>query len=119
MDVWDVPVSSCPGLDRGPLMDVGLERAGDIRLRASVERTGGENASTRIHLGVTVFRAQRTSAWARVWMGPARGDRLRDRGANPARVRGRGVRAGRAGCLGRHLAGAPFAAPHAGPPGAA
>jgi hypothetical protein len=23
MDVWEVPVSSCPGLDRGPLMDVG------------------------------------------------------------------------------------------------
>ena len=39
MDVWEVPQSSCPGLDRGFLMDVGLERAGDLGLRAQVEVT--------------------------------------------------------------------------------
>src|SRR6516164_5898178 len=39
MEVWEVPVSSCPGLDRGPLMDVGLQRARDLGLRAEVEKT--------------------------------------------------------------------------------
>ncbi len=32
MDVWEVPVSSCPGLDRGPLMDVGPEYTGEFGL---------------------------------------------------------------------------------------
>jgi hypothetical protein len=27
MDVWEVPNSSCPGLDSGPLMEVGPPRA--------------------------------------------------------------------------------------------
>jgi hypothetical protein len=40
MDVWEVPVSSCPGLDRGPLMDVGPKRAGELGFGAEVERTG-------------------------------------------------------------------------------
>jgi hypothetical protein len=36
---------------------VGPERAAVFGLRAEVERTGAENASTRIHLGVSVLRA--------------------------------------------------------------
>src|SRR5262245_17838477 len=39
MDVWEVPNSSCPGLDSGPLMDVGPEQARDLRLRAEVKWT--------------------------------------------------------------------------------
>src|SRR6516162_5358541 len=39
MDVWVVPCSSCSGLDRGFLMDVGPERAGDLGLRAEVDWT--------------------------------------------------------------------------------
>ena len=39
MDVWEVPVSSCPGLDRGPLRDVGPEQVAQIALRRSVEGT--------------------------------------------------------------------------------
>ena len=36
---------------------VGFPRAGDPVLRAEVERTGGENGSTRIHLGMSDRRA--------------------------------------------------------------
>jgi hypothetical protein len=41
MDVWEVPVSSCPGLDRGPLMDVGPEQLTQISLRPPVDGTNG------------------------------------------------------------------------------
>jgi hypothetical protein len=44
MDVWEVPVSSCPGLDGGPLMDVGPQRAEDFGLRAHVKKTDARNA---------------------------------------------------------------------------
>src|SRR6516162_9492084 len=44
MDVWEVPVSSCPGLDRGPLMDVGPQQIPQIELRRSVEETGAREA---------------------------------------------------------------------------
>src|SRR5262245_36261874 len=37
MDVWEVPCSSCSGLDRGFLMDVGPPRGEHFRLRAHVE----------------------------------------------------------------------------------
>ena len=39
MDVWEVPVSSCPGLDRGPLMDVGPQQIAQRVLRRSVDQT--------------------------------------------------------------------------------
>jgi len=39
MDVWEVPNSSCSGLDRSFLMDVGPQRAVDLGLRAHVEKT--------------------------------------------------------------------------------
>ena len=44
------------------------QRAADLVLRAEVERTGTENASTRIRLGFSDLRALGTSAWARVLM---------------------------------------------------
>ena len=39
MDVWVVPQSSCSGLDKGFLMDVGPQRADDFGLGALVEMT--------------------------------------------------------------------------------
>jgi hypothetical protein len=39
MDVWEVPYSSCPGLDRGFLMDVGPEMVRDLGLCAEVKGT--------------------------------------------------------------------------------
>ena len=53
---------------------VGPERAAHLGLRAQVERTGAENASTRIHLGVSVSRRTspasviRKQRSARVWI---------------------------------------------------
>ena len=44
MDVWEVPCSSCSGLDRSFLIDVGPPRAGHFGLRAHVEATGARNA---------------------------------------------------------------------------
>src|SRR5262245_36809822 len=39
MDVWEVPVSSCPDLDRGPLMDVGPEQVAHLSFVTSLEVT--------------------------------------------------------------------------------
>ena len=39
MDVWVVPQASCSGLDKGFLMDVGPERAGNFGLPAHVDHT--------------------------------------------------------------------------------
>ena len=39
MDVWEVPQSSCSGLDKGFLMDGGPQRADDFGLGALVEMT--------------------------------------------------------------------------------
>src|SRR5262249_35601017 len=49
MDVWEVPYSSCPGLDKDLLMDVGPERAGDLLLRAGLGRVGGGVAPAASH----------------------------------------------------------------------
>src|SRR5215471_9151580 len=43
MDVWEVPQSSCPGLDRGFLMDVGPLRALDFYLVTSGDQTDARN----------------------------------------------------------------------------
>ena len=43
MDVWEVPQSSCSGLDKGFLMDVGPPRAEDFGLRAHVDPTDARN----------------------------------------------------------------------------
>src|SRR5262249_41846091 len=48
MDVWEVPCSSCPGLDKGPLMDVGPTRAEDYSLRAHVETTDARRAAVLV-----------------------------------------------------------------------
>src|SRR6516225_4550125 len=39
MDVWEVPVSSCPGLDRGPLMDGGPVQVAHLSFVTSVVQT--------------------------------------------------------------------------------
>jgi hypothetical protein len=44
MDVWEVPVSSCSGLDKGFLMDVGPTRAGHFGLGAFVDPTEARNS---------------------------------------------------------------------------
>jgi len=44
MDVWEVPVSSCPGLDRGPLMDVGPEQVAHLRFVTSGDQTEARGA---------------------------------------------------------------------------
>jgi hypothetical protein len=52
-------------IDRSNLLRcVGPPRAEDFGLRASVERTGAQNALMRIHLGASVLRELRTSACA-------------------------------------------------------
>jgi hypothetical protein len=44
--VWAVPCSSCSGLDRGPLMDVGPQHARDLGLRAEVDCTEASKSAT-------------------------------------------------------------------------
>src|SRR5215475_7597627 len=44
MDVWEVPYSSCPGLDKGFLMDGGPERAGEFGVGAQVDQTEARDA---------------------------------------------------------------------------
>jgi hypothetical protein len=58
------------GLERDPYV-VLEERMDRVRasLDTSVERTGGENASTRIHLGVSALSALNISACAHMSMG--------------------------------------------------
>jgi len=46
MDVWAVPYSSCPGLDKDVLMDVGPKRAGELSFGAEVEVTAARNTAT-------------------------------------------------------------------------
>ena len=50
----------------GPAKEVAALEALPAQELVLVERTGAENAPTRIHLGVSVLRTLRTSAWARM-----------------------------------------------------
>jgi hypothetical protein len=54
----------------------GPKQVARIDLATSAERTGAENASTRIHLGVSVLRALRTSVCAPRSRGPKRVSRI-------------------------------------------
>jgi hypothetical protein len=47
MDVWEIPLSSCSGLDRGFLMDVGPEHVAQITFAASV---GWQSGGTPMEL---------------------------------------------------------------------
>jgi hypothetical protein len=49
------------------------QRAGDIVLRAEVERSSAPNASTRSHLGLSLLSALRSSTSARISTGAKRG----------------------------------------------
>ena len=55
MDVWEVPYSSCPGLDKGFLMDVGPEQAkwqeGEWRIGGKGRVLTSSNPVAPIHWG--------------------------------------------------------------------
>ena len=51
MDVWEVPQSSCPGLDKGFLMEVRPQRTTSIVLSAVVNVTDASNLLGKITHG--------------------------------------------------------------------
>ena len=77
MDVWEVPQSSCSGLDRSFLMDVGPPRTEDFGLGAHVDQTDAPYMPTN---DSAVENALRTVAVSRrtifIWGATAGAGRL-------------------------------------------
>jgi hypothetical protein len=68
MDVWEVPQSSCSGLDKGFLMDVRPQQVAQMELGRSVDVTIAPATTTRTHTGGSDRSELRMLDCVRLWI---------------------------------------------------